>query len=165
MIIETYGKTPEGYTYMVVVKYDTGHRNGYVGVSQESPLYKRPYGSELDGLGYSIEMKINVHGGVTYSGMLGRYVVGGENPWYFGFDCNHLDDKIIEPNDMYEILIKSGQFSSGEIDRTMQRYTQVYSMMVGISEGTTKSKDYVVAECFEMSKQLKIIEDKLNGND
>lgn len=71
------------------------HLCGYVGV---------PYESNLFGLSYIgwLESKIDVHGGLTYSTsessrmnvVFGKhkYPICIEAIWWFGFDCNHVDD-------------------------------------------------------------------------
>lgn len=165
MIIERSGTTPEGYVYMIIVKEDTGHRNGYIGVFEDSPFYKLDY-SDNEKFGFSLEGRIDVHGGLTYSGLLGRYVVGADNPWFIGFDCNHLGDKVISPSEMNDILLHHN-FTAGDTNRIMQRYNTVYKMMTNIyeSDATVKTTEYVYNECMSVSKQLKEIEDNIHGND
>lgn len=156
MIIEKAGLTEEGFNYIVVLKYDTGHRNGYVSVPESNPLYK---------VGYSFndlkDVYVEVHGGLTYSGFLTGYYFGAENPWYFGFDCQHVDDKMIPPKDIEEVLKKF--YSSDRINIIMDRYNAMYNIMIECDfikdkSSTIKSCSYVEKECFKLSKQLKSIE-------
>jgi len=159
MIIESSGTTKYGHPYLAVVMESTGHRNGYVGVLPGSKLYSVHY----DGID-----NIVVHGGLTYSGLM-SYIVGAENPYYFGFDCNHLNDSIITIDDMQNILVKCGQFTAGDIERIMLRYHQVHNIMQGAQasygETNTKSLDYVLNEIDNLSKQLKEKEELLNVDD
>ena len=62
---------------------------GYVGV---------PKGSKLAGLTFAELPEADVHGGLTYSrrsAMLsGVFKMPEDRIYWFGFDCNHLDDSI-----------------------------------------------------------------------
>lgn len=117
-IVEQDWITPAGYR-AVVIMTERGHRCGYVGVSQDHPLYRTDYsattpaiippnGDDEIGLRNPItlllmagdpdnwetpESAIDVHGSLTYSD-------GGEGSdypvisdlWWFGFDCAHYGD-------------------------------------------------------------------------
>lgn len=83
-----------------------GNINGYVAVSDTHPFYGKTYhdkiklesepkfnGNYIDGE-YSLDMTINVHGGLTYSD---NHLAGIENGllgelWWFGFDTAHAGD-------------------------------------------------------------------------
>ena len=162
MIIEESGTTPEGYVYTIILKYDTGYRNGYIGVFDDSILYKQGYKDEVNNK--SISSVVDVHGGITYSGFLGRFIVGAENPWYFGFDCNNFDNLMVEPKDIERILIGTNHFTGGEIVKIMDRYYHVYAIMNSTInlEATVKSKEFVYEQCVIMSKQIKEFEEELN---
>lgn len=73
----------------VVMRNDAmGNWNGYVGVSPESPYHELEYT-------YAVMCRMNVHGGLTFSGSLpGRahYSKDTDNFWWFGFDCAHAYD-------------------------------------------------------------------------
>lgn len=43
----------------------------------------------------SIDILIDVHGGVTYSGGSDSYPIEEKDIWWFGFDCAHYDDNEI----------------------------------------------------------------------
>lgn len=43
----------------------------------------------------SIDILIDVHGGVTYSGGNNDYPVKADNIWWFGFDCSHDGDDAV----------------------------------------------------------------------
>lgn len=160
MIIEKSGTTNSGHPYMVVVMESSGHRNGYVGVLPNSKLYSIRYDKLYD---------INVYGGLTYSGLM-NYIVGAENPYYFGFDCNHITDDIIPIDEMRDILVKCGQFTVGDMNRIMTRYQQVHQIIQGsvsssYGETSTKSLDFVLGEIEKLSEQIKEKEDGLYVND
>jgi hypothetical protein len=69
------------------------HWNGYVGVPEEHPWFKKGYDEALCGHNgcyeHSPETTIEVHGGLTYSG---KGFENGEGFWWFGFDTGHSFD-------------------------------------------------------------------------
>ena len=81
----------------LAVRGPGGHWCGYVGVSEEHPLYKADYsGAEHDA-------DIRVHGGLTFASHCHEgpeetsvcHIPGEGEPekvWWFGFDCAHLYD-------------------------------------------------------------------------
>ena len=103
----------------VVIFTDMGHRCGYVGVNESSPLWCKDYcdylpinKSELEGeeIGkrgifplmmaafdederVRIDTYFDVHGGITFSsgGKASKYPVESDLYW-FGFDCAHCND-------------------------------------------------------------------------
>lgn len=56
---------------------EQGHLCGYVVIPESNAIYGKDY-NNLD---------INVHGGLTFSGLV-------DNEWLIGFDCAHLGDLI-----------------------------------------------------------------------
>jgi len=101
----------ENWFPLVIIKHpQMGHLCGYVGVPAEHPWYKMKYNQCLEGcegepnsLDPTIttwhcshdtpECLIDVHGGLTYSGMGDdEYLPAGY--WWFGFDCAHAWDLI-----------------------------------------------------------------------
>ena len=81
---------PSGYKCRIKRNPITGTLCGYVGI---------PKGHRFWGIGYEdshvelSEIKVDVHGGLTYS------AEGDDGYWYFGFDTAHMDDfcpKIVE---------------------------------------------------------------------
>ena len=123
----------------VVIFTDMGHRCGYVGVNESSPLWCKDYcdylpinKSELEGeeIGkrgvfplmmaafdederVRIDTYFDVHGGITFSsgGKESKYPVES-NLYWFGFDCAHCNDRI---SALY--------FSDSEV-RTLEYVTQ-----------------------------------------
>lgn len=103
--------------YECVVIYWKYHRCGYVGITNEHPLYGVDYSATCevlqnklewlkrqetgkrgiipcftwDGESVSPEIYFNVHGGITFSGGEGKYPVKSDR-WFYGFDCGHCDD-------------------------------------------------------------------------
>lgn len=163
MIIEANGITPEGYIYLVVVRPDLGHRNGYVAVLGNSPLFRKPYSEGEDE--NSVDMNVNAHCGLTYSGFLTGWVVGADNPWYFGFDCNHSCDKNIPIDEMAGILEARTNYSIDEQRKIMERYIMVHSMLNDTIDELSECRDldYVINQCMKLSKDLKHLERKLDG--
>ena len=75
----------------------------------------------------SLDIVCEVHGGLTYSGGAGKYPVPGEDLWWFGFDCGHAGDGVIDEEPHWP------------------RHTN----------DPVRSLEYVVAECESLAKQLK----------
>ena len=85
-----------GLPCLIVRAEGMGHLCGYVGVPEGHPLFKVHYAS--------VEMDIDVHGGLTFSDMCAdtedesKCVCHVANPgqpehvWWFGFDCHHCHD-------------------------------------------------------------------------
>ena len=65
---------------------NTKWRCGYVGVNKKHIFYKKSYG-DLEKKDYDFE----IHGDLTFSGF--RNEILSKGYWYFGFDCNHSNDK------------------------------------------------------------------------
>jgi len=68
-----------------------------VKVDKQSPLLVLTAGVNSDGEGKvrrSLDLLINVHGGLTYSDGSddNKYPVESSNIWWFGFDCGHYGD-------------------------------------------------------------------------
>lgn len=79
--------------FCVVMVGPMGSLNGYVRVPRTHPWYRKGYSEALcNHLGcyeHTPEMKISVHGGLTFSGEL-----PGLNGYWFGFDCSHYGDYV-----------------------------------------------------------------------
>jgi hypothetical protein len=71
----------------------------------------------------SPDVAFDVHGGLTYSGGGKGYPVAGDG-WWFGFDCAHDGDGVIEP---------------GEFD---------------LGRGYARSLPYVIGECEHLAAQI-----------
>ena len=108
--------TTESGLNAVVVMND-GSRCGYVGVKKGNPLFGIKY-QDLD--------DIDVHGGLTFSGVWKR----DPDAWLFGYDCNHDCDRK-DPNSEF---CREG-FSYG-------------------GYGEFRSLEYCVLECEKLAKQL-----------
>ena len=78
--------TKAGLEAVITWSVPRGYRCGYVQIPKDHPLYEICYDTES-------VTKMNVHGGVTYSGRGDNF---GENPddrkWFLGFDCAHAGD-------------------------------------------------------------------------
>lgn len=161
MIIEKRGITDEGFEYIVGVHETLGHRLGYVGVPPESALYELEYNGEegeVDMLN-DIDHLIHVHGGLTFSGTLSENIIGGMNPYYFGFDCAHLGDGKISVNEMTNIISKHySNASASELAIKSSSYSAIFSMFSSFDEGEPKSFEYTYYQCLKLSKQLKELE-------
>jgi hypothetical protein len=129
-----------GYKCFIVRNIDFGHLCGYVQIPGEHKLYNESW--------YKIaakEIKIIVHGGVTYANnsilQLTKKMDESIKKYYIGFDCGHATD--IKPyftktqNDLLDLL--EFNFTS-EIPR---KYRNI---------------EYVTNECKKLAKQLKIYE-------
>lgn len=138
----------------VILFQELGHRCGYVAVPVGHPLYGLDYGSQIFSYrladkyygGYGddfgsvhLDSIIDVHGGLTFAspgkpGM--RYPTLQLKPvWWFGFDCAHLGD--------------------GRDHETQKKYfVDPYLMENFGSEDTTKSAEYVEAECVMLVSQI-----------
>ena len=123
--VEKLWLTNAGLTAVAVVVSSGGkphHRCGYVGVPAESFLAGLDYGDD--------KLDVSVHGGLTYSentGSTDSYPISSTD-WFFGFDCAHCDDGIIDP--------------------TEQDY------MYGYGKGIGRKLDFVVTECESLAEQL-----------
>jgi len=65
---------------------NTKWRCGYVGVNKKHIFYKKDY-MDLANKNYNF----GIHGDLTFSGFRNEILPKGY--WYFGFDCNHSNDK------------------------------------------------------------------------
>lgn len=96
--------TEVGYNAATVLtKFDSyGDRYycGYVEVPKDHVLYKAYYTdkmpSDIDPETSMICEYFSVHGEITYDGSMGN-----PGTWWFGFDCNHLDDNICSCDEAY----------------------------------------------------------------
>jgi hypothetical protein len=80
--------TKAGYR-AVIVKH-SGYHCGYVSIPPVHPLF---------GIDYTdMEFDPDVHGGITYSGDRRE-----KGTWWYGFDCNHLYDTILQCNEPYVV--------------------------------------------------------------
>ena len=83
--------SPTGRPCLVNRPDGLGSLNGYVAVGRTHPLFEVDY-SAVEGYENAPLADIEVHGGLTYSGVdpdgRGPY----EGAWWFGFDCMHYRD-------------------------------------------------------------------------
>lgn len=73
----------------IVYRTEMGTLNGYVGIALGNVLHGVTDDSAVFG-------KVNVHGGLTFSGQFTKehIPVEDESIWWFGFDCAHAYDVI-----------------------------------------------------------------------
>jgi hypothetical protein len=76
-----------GYKCQILRMADTGHLNGYVGITKTHPFVNKSQSSQIV-MELSIESLIAVHGGITFADRIGT----DKNIWWFGFDCAHSGD-------------------------------------------------------------------------
>lgn len=163
-----------GYTCVVIFGY-SGHRCGYVGIPKENMLYGKEYSDYLDVEKKELEGELNgrilqlffgaldnderaridlyfnVHGGITHSG-------GGEkssypiesNLWWFGFDCNHCNDR----KDLHLAYEKFPEYR-----KSIQNMIDI-EMLLPSMGGKVRTEEYVVNECKKLADQLKEFERK-----
>ena len=84
--------TKAGYR-AVIVKHNSrygGYHCGYVSIPPIHPLFGIDY--------IDMEFDPDVHGGITYSGDRGE-----KGTWWYGFDCDHLYDTILQCNEPYVV--------------------------------------------------------------
>lgn len=166
--IEEISYTKYGHQYEIIIIVGLGTRNGYVAVTEDSPLY----GLDYDDL-YNYSRDIYVHGGLTYSGTLqSDYIIGSiNNKWYYGFDCAHLGDGKMEYNEMVDAL-DSTTVSYTESDKhdilvdykLKTSNENGYNMMSSIYDrGCAKSKNFVRKECIKLSKFILDIENAISN--
>src|SRR6185312_9619873 len=123
-----------------------GNLNGYVGVNEKHPLYGKSYSDkivvskekelqfngnyigllcndidEVEAGLYSLDIAINVHGGLTYSedSLKGLDEAITGKLWWFGFDTSHAWD--ISP---YQTEIDR-KFSFGDTDKEYRNFDYV----------------------------------------
>ncbi len=148
----------------------TGHRCGYVGVSNKHPLYGKNYSDyvnikkeevegDINGRYFQllmaamdenedsrIELAFSCHGGITYAdgGENSEYPVTS-NLWWFGFDCAHCDDG----KDL-QLAYERFPERRKEIEASMD-----FDKRFGYySEKTLRNTQYVESECEKLAEQL-----------
>ncbi len=140
----------------VVIFTDMGHRCGYVGVDENSSLWKKDYydylpinKSKLEWENFSEESEditvgihFDVHGGITFAdgGKNSEYPVESDF-WWFGFDCAHYNDKI-------DIEKLKEYFPNSKLNETR---INLYS---NFSSGEVRTLDYVMDECKNLVDQI-----------
>ena len=130
--------TYKGYKCLIKRLKDTGHLNGYVGLSAEH---------ELHGVNYN-NLNIECHGGLTFSDF---WEEENDGLWYIGFDCGHAWD--MQP--LLYVNLKQ-IVHSYKLDGVEHTYESEPNY--DIIDGTTyKDIEYVRNEC-------KAIVDQLDGS-
>ncbi len=122
---------------LVAIFTPMGHRCGYVGVSENSPLRMVEYD----------DLNVDVHGGLTFSGNLNT----DESQWFFGFDCAHVfDAPDIEKMKEY--------IEMGLLDQPQNELRDWYLAYPALTKSTVKSLDFVLTELKSLSAQLMDVE-------
>jgi hypothetical protein len=85
-------------------------------------------GDDENSIRRSLDIAIDVHGGLTYSGEGEEYPIPN-TAWWFGFDCHHAGDAEIEPDPRWSAW-----------------------------EGVVRELDYVEAQCESLAVQLAALE-------
>ena len=91
-----------GYQCRMVRHISMGHWCGYVGIRKPHTLFGKDYNYDED----LISRLDEVHGGITFSGLLDQ--PEDSSTWYFGFDCAHSGD--IVPGGEYGFGGKGGVY-------------------------------------------------------
>ena len=87
------------------------------------------------------ESNLGVHGGVTYSDNKDNYPSTIQDHWWFGYDCDHLDDA------------KDLSVVSDQIRELEEKYP---------TGGVIRSLNYCFYECVKLADQLREIETNYN---
>lgn len=160
----------------VVVFTSMGHRCGYVAVTPDHPLFGLSYSQDIkspellqelksstigkksiidlfcwDGEETRLSLLVNVHGGITYSGLSHHSTFPMnqfDKAWYFGFDCAHLGDG----KDLYLASHYFGQNRMASRIEWENRFP---------SYEPARSLQYVEDECKSMAEQLDCIKEVL----
>lgn len=112
-----------------------GHLCGYVAIPSTHPYYEKKEGwNEDNGIG-----NLDVHGGVTFTGVLEREKDG---IWYIGFDCAHGGDLI--PG-IYEMRQPGECLHRPNENYDLSRF-EVY-----------RDIEFVKQQCIELAEQLRAV--------
>jgi hypothetical protein len=162
MILEEKGYTPEKFIYKIMINTDYGCRCAYVGIQEDFNLVQRYHALDpmIAKYKYKTLYDLDVHGGLTYLG-LNKYIIGSENPLYFGFDTGHDGDAIIPLSELTTILKKSS-LSDDVIKKIITRYKTNKVNNCSIKDNEVyRDLKFVKNECFKLSKQIKEINDAI----
>lgn len=122
-----------GLKCAVVQAREASHRCGYVRVPSTHMLYQKHYD---DGL-----VDVQVHGGLTFAEQEPCTHEDGSG-WWFGFDCAHSGDEMLDP------LVTREQLS----EATRSLY-DIHKMYPDFHEHYWREHE-VVAECESLAEQL-----------
>lgn len=148
-----------------------GHRCGYVGVKEDSPLFSIRYSDDLkkpellkelkqsqigkrgvmpvvcwDGETTSLDILFNVHGGITFSNGNSCFPITRPYPlWWFGFDCAHCDDA------------KDWEFVKETFDESLWKSSYEIDTQYSVG-GIIRTLDYVKRECQNLAEQIRCVE-------
>ena len=164
MILEEMGYTPEKFIYKIMINTDYGCRCAYVGIQEEFNLVQRYHALDpmIAKFKYKTLYDLDVHGGLTYLG-LNKYIIGSENPLYFGFDTGHDGDAIIHLSELTTILKKSSLLDD-VIKKIITQYKPTKVNICGIKDNEVyRDLNFVKNECFKLSKQIKDINDAIES--
>lgn len=117
-----------------IIRGPSGALCGYVYLHIGHPAYKK----DLSLCVHDELFVINVHGGITYSGME-NYL--GDDFWVVGFDCLHSSDYAPRYNTAKDSLEKSPKFCDSRTE-------------------TYRNIEYVINECQSLARQLKDLENE-----
>ena len=129
--------TTHGLDYLIV-GLPMGHRCGYVRVPVDHPWHGIHYDAPADGSApreddpYErlLEARVQVHGGLTWSGKLPP-----EEGWWLGFDCAHGGDA------------KDPSLMNDE-------YRETYGKFPDFPGAVIRTTAYVRDECDQLAKQI-----------
>ena len=162
MILEEMGYTPEKFIYKIMINTTYGCRCAYVGIQEDFNLVQRYQALDpmIAKFKYKTLYDLDVHGGLTYLG-LNKYIIGSENPLYFGFDTGHDGDAIIPLSELTTILKKSSLLDD-VIKKIITQYKHIKVNKCGIQDNVVyRDLNFVKNECFKLSKQIKEINDAI----
>src|SRR5574344_634846 len=162
IISEELGYTPEKFIYKIMINTDYGCRCAYVGIQEDFNLVQKYHALDpmIAKFKYKTLYDLDVHGGLTYLG-LNNYIIGSENPLYFGFDTGHDGDEVIPLSELTNILKKSS-LSDDVIKKIITQYKPIKVNNCGIQDNVVyRDLNFVKNECFKLSKQIKEINDAI----
>lgn len=117
----------------VILRNRLGGLCGYVGVPSSHPFHGVNYGScptqcGRRRCGHSPESRLEVHGGLTYSGAYPESGHAMRELWWFGFDCTHPGDlapSMVEYGASSECTYRDRAYVEAEVKRLARQLTDV----------------------------------------
>ena len=107
-------KTKAGYKAYVLYVNES-HNCGYVVIEKEHSLFQLDYDKIPD---------IDVHGGITYAGVLSE--MNEKTEWTFGFDAAHLGDKTTY-SDYPEDIFRDTNYMANECESLAKQLKKLES--------------------------------------
>lgn len=129
-----------GYPAMCVM-VSGSHYCGYVGLPKNHVLDNKDYSEHIAVLGEDLENSIEVHGGVTFTGV--PSALEKSALWWVGFDCAHGSDVTLMAfsHNFPDATFKDAGFVSQECEQLAQQLFDIQnSIITGYKEGLPHDK-------------------------